>query len=503
MNTTALPKVTWWDIEAAQERLAGIAFHTWVLRSRHFDEKARCHAFFKTENMQRTGSLRFRGAFNKIKTALEKNTYSSIVTYSTGNYALAVALTAKLLRLPATIVLPEQTSRAKIDAISAYGAEIIFIDSEKKSASQLATSLCKKSSLLVTPTEDFMNMAGEATAATEFLEEVPELNAILVPCKTGGVLTGCVTAVKHLNPAVQILGVSVNGSRLKIEGVDQVLSVTEDELLETQLFLLERLKILVEPFGCAAAAAIRFRKVDFCDQRVGAILTGGNVDFNELSQYLTRESDVKEESGMVQQYFVHCHSCQESFDAVDAPLCNCLTADRTFVCPRCLLCFCKAPIQYKDKFWAAAPQILWDKRSNHQKQSLIPHHNPEPWETQHPLVLIVDHDRELQNTAEHIMNGLGLGVIVAGNGEEGLRIAREYKPELVITDALMPKMDGREMCRQLKSDAETAHIKVIIITALYTQSKYRSEAFKRFHVDEYLSKPVSFSELQSVLQKYL
>ncbi len=120
-----------------------------------------------------------------------------------------------------------------------------------------------------------------------------------------------------------------------------------------------------------------------------------------------------------------------------------------------------------------------------------------------PLVLVVDPDKQIETQALRMVEGLGYGAIVARDGHEGLEAARKYLPDLILTDALMPKLDGREMCRMLKEDPATKAIKVVVMTALYTQSKYRSEAFKRFHVDEYLSKPLNFSDLARLLQKFL
>jgi CheY-like chemotaxis protein len=202
------------------------------------------------------------------------------------------------------------------------------------------------------------------------------------------------------------------------------------------------------------------------------------------------------------RYTVQCYNCRQSYDAAEAVWCNCLSTVRSFICPHCFNCFCAAPNSYKDKFWESAPQELWNR--------MIEEHHKRP-ETQtfkadelkHPLVLIVEPDKQIQSMAKRIVEQFGYSAVVADDGFEGLAMAQEHLPDLVLTAALMPKMDGREMCRMIKQSASTANTKVAVMTELYTKKKYRSEAFKKFSVDEYITKPVRMQELQSILQKYL
>jgi CheY-like chemotaxis protein len=160
-------------------------------------------------------------------------------------------------------------------------------------------------------------------------------------------------------------------------------------------------------------------------------------------------------------------------------------------------------MSYKDRFWQNAPQSLWDREAEEHRRDSFVRPNPEPFEVTRPLVLVVDDDPRTRLMATKVIEGLGYGAIVASNGEAGLVMARRYMPELILTEALMPRMDGREMCRRLKEDPPTSEIKVVVTTALYTQSKYRTEAYKLYHVDEYLSKPINFNDLRRVLQKHL
>lgn len=207
--------------------------------------------------------------------------------------------------------------------------------------------------------------------------------------------------------------------------------------------------------------------------------------------------------GAPEAYEVACHNCQHSFDAMAVPWCSCLVAERTLVCPSCLTCFCKAPALYKRSFWSGAPRALWDRKFAEHHSELVSRPNPAPGEVVRPLVLLVDDEKDILRVATRTVESLGYGMIVGRNGAEGLALAKEYRPDLVLTDALMPKLDGREMCRQIKEDAETAGIKVVVMTALYTSVKYQTEAYKSFKVDDYLAKPLDFSQLRAVLEKHL
>jgi CheY-like chemotaxis protein len=207
--------------------------------------------------------------------------------------------------------------------------------------------------------------------------------------------------------------------------------------------------------------------------------------------------------GAPQSHEVACHNCQHSFDAMEVPWCSCLVTERTLVCPSCLTCFCKAPAPYKRSFWSGAPRGLWDRKFAEHNSEFASKPNPAPGEAVRPLVLLVDDEKDILRVATRTVESLGYGMIVGRNGAEGLALAREYRPDLVLTDALMPKLDGRQMCLQIKADAETAHIKVVVMTALYTSVKYQTEAYKSFKVDDYLAKPLDFNQLRAVLEKHL
>lgn len=202
-------------------------------------------------------------------------------------------------------------------------------------------------------------------------------------------------------------------------------------------------------------------------------------------------------------YEVECYNCKSRFDAGDASWCSCLFKERTISCPNCLGCFCKAPHSYKQAFWASAPQSLWAKKMTENRSTFERQPNPPPEAVARPMVLVVEDEREIQEVVARVIGALGYGLVTAWNGQEGLELARAYRPDLVLTDALMPKMDGRELCRQIKSDPELSGTRVIVMTSLYTSSKHRSEGLGNFKADDYLSKPLEFKDLQAVLAKHL
>jgi CheY-like chemotaxis protein len=204
-----------------------------------------------------------------------------------------------------------------------------------------------------------------------------------------------------------------------------------------------------------------------------------------------------------ERYQVDCHNCKAKFDAMEAAWCECLTTEPSFVCPGCSKCFCKAPPLYKQKFWADAPKSVWGRKWGRHRAEFAPKPNPEPADVKRPLVLVVEDEKNIQRTATQVIEELGYGMILAKNGDEGLELARKYMPDLVLSDAMMPKMDGREMCRMIKEDPATSNIRVVIMTSLYTHMKYMLEAHKKFHVDDYLTKPLDLEQLRMMLNKHL
>ncbi|MEJ2367406.1 MAG: response regulator [Acidobacteriota bacterium] len=203
------------------------------------------------------------------------------------------------------------------------------------------------------------------------------------------------------------------------------------------------------------------------------------------------------------KYMVTCYNCSIPFDAMEASWCSCITTQRTLVCPHCFKCFCTAPKSFKAAFWSKAPTELWQHKVERPEPSITTGDLPEPSAIKHPLVLVVEDERELQRVAALAVESLGYSVLLAANGIDGLEMAKKYQPELILTDALMPRLDGREMCRRLKEDPATSKVKVIVMTSVYKSSKYASEAKGKFHVDAYLDKPVEFNKLRGLLQEFI
>lgn len=316
--------LTWDDIAQARRRIEGAAIRTPVLHSRQFDEEAGATVFFKAENFQRAGAFKFRGAYNKIRSLLEAGPVPEIVAYSSGNHAQAVALVSRLLGVKATIVMPNDAPAAKLAATRGYGAEVVLYDRYGESRDEIGKRLVEeRGAFLVPPFDDEQIMAGAGTAAAELLDDVPELDFLLVPVSGAGLIAGSATAAKHLRPSIRIFGVEpetandtalslAQGKRVSIpvprtiadglqvpspgeltfpilqKTVEGVLLVSDDEMIETLSWMLERMKVLVEPSGVAGAAAVRHKKADFSGKRVGVILSGGNVDREKLAGYLKR-----------------------------------------------------------------------------------------------------------------------------------------------------------------------------------------------------------------------
>ncbi|MBV9496689.1 MAG: response regulator [Acidobacteria bacterium] len=202
-------------------------------------------------------------------------------------------------------------------------------------------------------------------------------------------------------------------------------------------------------------------------------------------------------------YSVACFHCRVIFDAVEADWCSCLTKERTLVCTNCLTCFCKAAPAYKEKFWVEAPPKLFERKSSEARRAGGLPPNLEPDDVARPLILAVEDDEDIQSIVQRVCQNLGYGFIYALNGQDGLDLAHQYRPNLILSDAFMPKLDGREMCRMLKEEPSFRDTRMVVMTGLYTDTKYRSEALKRFHVDDYLAKPVAVTDLINLLQKHL
>lgn len=206
-----------------------------------------------------------------------------------------------------------------------------------------------------------------------------------------------------------------------------------------------------------------------------------------------------EEPAAAEAYLVRCYRCLEEFNALDSAWCSCLAVTPSLVCPHCLQCFCQAPHAYKTAFWAKAPHELFKKRQDlkHRKNSVAvegdPDHPPE-----HPFVLVVEDEADLRELASELIRELGYPAVVAANGEQGYLLTTMIKPDLVIADAVLPRMDGREMCLRIKHNPETKEIPVVIMSGIFTRETHKTEALRTFKADAFLRKPVSLKDLGDV-----
>ncbi len=204
-------------------------------------------------------------------------------------------------------------------------------------------------------------------------------------------------------------------------------------------------------------------------------------------------------------FMTNCFRCHASFDVFQARWCDCVVRESSIVCPSCGDCFCKAPASYKSGFWQEAPTCLLRTRMREMRRDSDGASQPSQGDALNdaPLVLVIDDSRTVRAAARVALEDAGYRVAEAADAVEGLRLVHETSPALVLSDALMPRLDGREMCRILKNDPRTSGVRVVLMTALYTAPRYRTEAIKSFRVDEYVAKPLTSERLLQVVAKLL
>ncbi|MBC5811372.1 MAG: threo-3-hydroxy-L-aspartate ammonia-lyase [Candidatus Eremiobacteraeota bacterium] len=311
------------DVRSAAARLRGIAHRTPVATSRTLDARTGARVFLKCENLQRMGAFKFRGAYNRISRLDEAAKRGGVVAFSSGNHAQGVALAARLLGAPATIVMPHDAPAAKVAATRGYGAEVVFYDRAAMNRAELAAGIAReRGATLVPPYDDPDVIAGQGTAALELLEEVPDLDILVAPVGGGGLLSGSAIAATALRPGIEIYGVEpaagddfarslAAGERIEIpvpqtiaDGQQTtspgeltfpivralcrgIVTVSDDELRAAMRFAFERLKLVIEPSGAAALAALMHGKIAARDKRAGIVISGGNVDAARYAEILT------------------------------------------------------------------------------------------------------------------------------------------------------------------------------------------------------------------------
>ena len=322
-TTTDLP-IQFADIEAAAGRLAGAAHKTPVLTSRTANERTGAQLFFKAENQQRIGAFKFRGAYNALSQFNDNQRRAGVLTFSSGNHAQAIALSSRLLGIPSVIVMPKDAPAAKLAATREYqegqrGSEIVMYDRYTEDREAIGRRLAEERGLTLIPPYDHPHvMAGQGTAALELVDEVGTLDKLVVCVGGGGLISGCAVAAKHRLPGIEVIGVEpeagndtqrslaagervhidvpltiADGAQTQSPGkltfavvqslVSRIATVSDGQLITTMRFFAERMKQVVEPTGCLAAAAVLEGVLgDLHGARVGIIVSGGNVD---LSQY--------------------------------------------------------------------------------------------------------------------------------------------------------------------------------------------------------------------------
>ncbi|MCC8459876.1 threo-3-hydroxy-L-aspartate ammonia-lyase [Photorhabdus aegyptia] len=315
------------DVIAAARRIEGYAYRTPVLTSRTADEMTGAKLFFKCENYQRMGAFKFRGAFNALSQFSDEQRRNGVVTYSSGNHAQAISLAARILNIPATIIMPFDAPAAKVAATEGYGGKIVFYDRYTDDREQIGRELSERHGLTLIPPYDHPHViAGQGTAAKELFEEVGGLDALFVCLGGGGLLSGSALVARHFSPECKIYGVEpetgndaqqsfrqgkivhidtpktiADGAQTRHLGqytfdiirknIDDIFTVSDEELVDAMRFYAERMKMIVEPTGCLSFAAVRQMSTQLQGQRVGIIVSGGNVDIERYCALLAKQPE--------------------------------------------------------------------------------------------------------------------------------------------------------------------------------------------------------------------
>jgi threonine dehydratase len=314
------PLPTYDDVAAAARRIEGHAHKTLVFTSSTADAQLGARLFFKCENFQRMGAFKFRGGFNALSCFTPEQRQRGVLAFSSGNHAQAVALSARILGIPAAILMPHDAPALKIAATRGYGAEVVIFDRYKEDREALARKLAEERGMTLIPPFDHPHViAGQGTAAKELFDEVGELDHLFVCVGGGGLLSGCALAARALSPKCKVWGVEPEagndvqqsyaaGKRVKIDvprtiadgaqtqspgeitfpliqqNVDGIHTATDAQLVDCMKFYAERMKMIVEPTGCLSLAGAKASGIDLEGARVGIVISGGNVDLARFAQ---------------------------------------------------------------------------------------------------------------------------------------------------------------------------------------------------------------------------
>ncbi len=321
MNNLTLPNYE--DVAAAAERIKDFINKTPVLTSRTVNNEFEAEVFFKCENFQRVGAFKFRGAMNALLQFNETQKKAGVVAFSSGNHAQAIALSSKILGIPATIIMPKDAPAAKMAATREYGGNIVEFDRYTEDREKIGKEIAEKNGLTLIPSYDHPHViAGQGTAAKELFEEVGDLDYLFVCLGGGGLLAGSALSARQLSSNCKIYGVEpalgndgqmsfrkgeivhidtpptiADGAQTQYLGkltfpiiqqkVDDILTVTDKELINAMKFFAERMKMVVEPTGCLGFAAARNLKDELKGKRIGIIISGGNVDISKYAEFLS------------------------------------------------------------------------------------------------------------------------------------------------------------------------------------------------------------------------
>jgi threo-3-hydroxy-L-aspartate ammonia-lyase len=324
--TNLITPPTYADVVAAAQRLEGYAHKTPVLTSRFADEILGAKVFFKAENLQRMGAFKFRGGFNSLAKFSAEQKTKGVVAFSSGNHAQAIALSARILGMPAVIVMPKDAPAAKIAATKGYGAEVVLFDRYTEDREVIGKNLAMSRGLTLIPPFDHADViSGQGTAAKELIEEVGALDCFFVCLGGGGLMAGCSLAFEALNPGCKIYGVEpaagndvqqsfrsgtpvkidvpktiADGAQTQLVGkltfpiiqrcATDILTATDEQLVDCMHFFAERMKMIVEPTGALGFAAARFAGIDLRGKRVGVLISGGNVDIPTFNTLLSEHN---------------------------------------------------------------------------------------------------------------------------------------------------------------------------------------------------------------------
>ena len=316
--------ITFSDIERAYKVLQPVVHKTPLLSSRTFNEMTGNQVYFKAENFQRIGAFKFRGAYNKIASLSEQERKRGVIAHSSGNHAQGVALASKLFGIKAVVVMPHNSVVSKVEATKGYGAEVVFCEDSTDDRERLTDQLIRQRGYtLIHPYQDETLIAGQGTVALEIGQELKSLDYLFIPVGGGGLISGCAVAAKHFFPKIKVIGVETepandcyqsfrakriikitsaktiaDGMRTLSVGtvnfdiimkyVDDVITITDDDIYPVIKFFFERMKIVVEPTGAVAPAAVMTNTLGLHQKKICAVISGGNVDANLFRQILEK-----------------------------------------------------------------------------------------------------------------------------------------------------------------------------------------------------------------------